>query len=182
MTIAFLEGFMKFGDLLLMIRTRQHLTREELSKKSGVSVRAIAYYELDGMNPKSHKTIDLLAKALDVTSDELTGLAERYADVPDYAEKEAWYVKERMPASMIKGGENVDPSALLELAERSIDAYLDLAKTAEKDESNLSGLKAFRERMVTEGNPSSGTMNKVLGEEGQEKFFREYVMPMADNN
>lgn len=114
--------------------------------------------------------------------DELTGLAERYADVPDYAEKEAWYVKERMPASMIKGGENVDPSALLELAERSIDAYLDLAKTAEKDESNLSGLKAFRERMVTEGNPSSGTMNKVLGEEGQEKFFREYVMPMADNS
>ena len=66
---------MKFGDLLLMIRTRQHLTREELSKKSGVSVRAIAYYELDGMQPKSRKTIELLAAALNVAAEELTGEA-----------------------------------------------------------------------------------------------------------
>ena len=66
---------MNFGTQLLMRRTQLHLTRQELADRSGVSVRAIAYYELDGMNPKSHKTIDLLAKALDVTSDELTGLA-----------------------------------------------------------------------------------------------------------
>lgn len=111
--------------------------------------------------------------------DKLTGLAEKYANVPDYAEKDAWYIKERMPASMIKGGENVDPSTLLELAERSIDAYLDLAKKADKDELNKNGLKAFQGRMVTEGNPSSGTMNKVLGEEGQVKFFRDYVMPVT---
>ncbi|MCQ2483534.1 MAG: hypothetical protein MJ153_08620 [Clostridia bacterium] len=110
--------------------------------------------------------------------DELSSLAEKYTNVPDYAEKEAWYVKERMPASMIKGGEGVDSSTLLELAERSIDAYLELVGKAEKDEQNLKGLKAFQERMVTEGNPSSETMNKVLGEEGQVKFFRDYVMPL----
>lgn len=83
-----------------------------------------------------------------------------------------------MPASMIKGGEGVDAATLLELAERSIDAYLEIAKKADKDELNLKGLQAFQERMVSEGNPSSGTMNKVLGEKGQEKFFREYDMPI----
>ncbi len=64
---------MNIGTQLMLRRTELHLTRQELADKSGVSVRAIAYYELDGMNPKSRKTVEALANALGITADELTG-------------------------------------------------------------------------------------------------------------
>jgi hypothetical protein len=33
--------------------------------------------------------------------------------------------------------------------------------------------------MITDGNPSSSTMEKLLGKDGAEKFFREVVMPIT---
>jgi len=115
---------------------------------------------------------------------ELMAIRDRYKDVPDYNEKSAWYVKERMTESLIKGGavsnsqeaEELEKK-LLGLAIESFEAYLNLIPNSEIDASNLDGLKTFKHRMQTEGNPSDSTMRKVFGEEGAKKFFDEYVMP-----
>ena len=60
----------------------------------------------------------------------------------------------------------------------SFRSYLAGMKTAEKDPANLEKLAVFRERMIKEGNPATDTMNKVLGKEGAETFFRKCVMPL----
>ena len=46
------------------------------------------------------------------------------------------------------------------------------------DTKNIEGLSKFQHRMVTDGNPSQPTMRKILGVEGADKFFTEYVMPV----
>ena len=43
---------------------------------------------------------------------------------------------------------------------------------------NVAGLKAFQQRMVREGNPSTAALTKTLGKEGAETFFRTVVMPV----
>ena len=43
---------------------------------------------------------------------------------------------------------------------------------------NRTGLLHFRNRMITEGNPASQTLNKVLGKEQAVTFFQQYVMPL----
>ena len=103
---------------------------------------------------------------------------EKYKNVPDYAEKDAWYIKERTQDSLIKGGENADENLLYDMVRESIDAYLAAAKEAPADKENLIGLKAFQNRMLKEGNPSEGTMVKVLGKEGYEEFYTTCIMPV----
>ena len=44
----------------------------------------------------------------------------------------------------------------------------------------MTGLSAFRDRMINEGNPSSSVLEKVFGKEGAADFFRSCVMPMDD--
>ena len=56
------------------IRERLNLTQEELTEKSGISVRTIQRIEA-GVDPKG-QTLKLLAKALGVTEDELLGKQE----------------------------------------------------------------------------------------------------------
>ncbi len=141
----------------------------------------IPYLLIDTMSMKKKalsyvEYYDCTGKELSFSS--LDALREKYSSVPDYAEKEAWYVKERMPASLIKGGEGADEDILFEMTKESIDAYLSYSEKAEKDPGNLKGLEAFRNRMINEGNPSQGTMEKVLGKEGYLKFYKECIMPM----
>ena len=56
---------------LKLIRENQNLTQEELSEKSGISVRTIQRIEA-GTSPKGY-TLKTLAKVLDVEESELTG-------------------------------------------------------------------------------------------------------------
>lgn len=114
----------------------------------------------------------------ELSFDSLRRIKEKYEGIPDYAEKDAWYIGERTKDSLIKGGENADEGLLFSMVRESIDAYLAAAKDAPSDESNLAGLKAFQDRMLKEGNPSEATMVKVLGKEGYEEFYRSCIMPV----
>lgn len=62
---------MKFGEKLIYARKQLGLSRDALSEMTGISKRAIAYYELDGKLPKQRASIDMLAKALHTTSEAL---------------------------------------------------------------------------------------------------------------
>ena len=98
-----------------------------------------------------------------------------YADVENYAEKPAWYVSERMEGSLIKTG---DKARLEQMALDALRAYAEQAAAAPVKPENVTGLKAFQERMVREGNPSTAALTRTLGREGAETFFRTAVMPV----
>ena len=66
-----LEGF---GDRLAALRQRRGLTQTALGEAVGVSKRVIAYYEADGAQPPGAMLVEL-ARALQVSADELLGLA-----------------------------------------------------------------------------------------------------------
>lgn len=102
-----------------------------------------------------------------------------FAQLPDYAEKPAWYVDRRTPYSLIKGGEEADPQALEAMVCTCLERYLSGAAVAPKDPANLEGLKAFQQDMLCLGNPSSATLNKVLGVQGAEEMFRSAIMPVS---
>ena len=107
--------------------------------------------------------------------DLLLAASAPYGDVADYAEKPAWYVSERMEGSLIKTGEK---ARLEQMATDALTAYREQAAAAPAKAENLTKLKAFQERMVKEGNPSTAALTKTLGKEGAEAFFRTVVMPV----
>ena len=105
----------------------------------------------------------------------LLAASATYADVTDYAEKPAWYVPERMAGSLIKTG---DKARLEQMALDALRAYVQQAAAAPVKPENIAGLKAFQQRMVKEGNPSTAALTRTLGKEGAEAFFRTVVMPV----
>lgn len=107
--------------------------------------------------------------------DLLLAASAPYADVENYAEKPAWYVSERMAGSLIKTG---DKGRLEQMALDALKAYAAQAAAAPVKPENLEGLKAFQQRMIEEGNPSTAALTKTLGQEGAEAFFRTVVMPV----
>ncbi len=142
---------------------------------------AVPYLLIDMMQMGKKRTVFVEyydRTASGVQAPALDALVQRCADIPAYAEKPAWYIAERMPCSLIKGTTDGSEDRLLAMVRDSLSAYTDLGRTAPKDPSNLTGLRAFQGRMVADGNPSSSTMEKVLGKDGAEKFFREIVMPV----
>ncbi len=108
-------------------------------------------------------------------NDLLLAAGAPYADAANYAEKPAWYVSERMKGSLIKTG---DRARLEQMATDALTAYREQAAATPAKAENLTKLKAFQERMVKEGNPSTSALTKVLGKEGAEAFFRTVVMPV----
>ncbi len=62
-----------FGPRLAEIRIGRGLTQAELGTKVGASQRVIAYYESHEAQPPGAMLVDL-AKALEVSADELLGL------------------------------------------------------------------------------------------------------------
>lgn len=106
------------------------------------------------------------------------GQREEFSSLPDYAEKPAWYVSQRTAYSLIKGGEGADPKVLETMVLTCVDRYLAGAKVASADPANLDGLRAFQADMLNLGNPSSETLNKVLGEAGARTMFQTAIMPI----
>ena len=80
-----------------------------------------------------------------------------------------------MAGSLIKTGEK---ARLDEMALDALKAYAQQAAAAPVKPENVAGLKAFQQRMVREGNPSTAALTKTLGKEGAEAFFRTVVMPV----
>jgi hypothetical protein len=112
---------------------------------------------------------------LGVPAHELRKTAEQFASLEDYPEKPAWYVGRRAPYSLIKGG--VDGGALADMLTSSVKAYACECCACHSHDANRTGLSEFIERMVRDGNPSSGALERALGKQGAEVFFRSIVMP-----
>ena len=100
---------------------------------------------------------------------------EKYRHLPDYTEKDHWYIKERLPYSLIKSGPEDD---LLQMAAGSVSSYMASVGDAGYDKDYLPMLKSFRERMITKGNPASRTLKMMLKEDGARDFIEKAVMPL----
>jgi hypothetical protein len=114
---------------------------------------------------------------------ELYEISKKYRTLPDYPEKPAWYVQERAPYSLIKGGK--DRAALAEMLGETVRVYSHYCAgraaqppQADAARENLKGIAAFAGRMVILGNPSRSILEKTLGARGAENFFRNIVMPV----
>lgn len=143
---------------------------------------SVPFLLIDVMSMKKKRTVfveyyDCTAHGFSNTA-EFDAIKEKFADVPEYDEKEAWYVSERTPFSLIKGDVPENDERLIEMISESVDAYLKAAKVGEKSDENLQRLSDFRDRMVKDGNPSSGVLKKVFGDKGAEDFFRDIIMPL----
>ena len=103
---------------------------------------------------------------------------DSYCNLPDYEEKENWYIKERMPYSLIKTG---DPDELVNMAADSVRAYLESVRDAAFIPEYYDYLKNFRERLIVQGNPSSKTLNMLLKEDGARTFMETVIMPLKEN-
>ena len=108
----------------------------------------------------------------------LQSLKDKYKDIEDYQEKEAWYIEERMEGSLIKCATKDKEEDLVDMLLDALKCYKECIDKADCDVENLAKLQEFANRMVKEGNPSSGTLNKVLGEEKAIDFFNKIVMPL----
>ena len=64
-----------FGKRLAQLRKERGLTQKELADKVDVSRRIIVYYEVESNYPPTHLIVPL-AKALNVTTEELLGIKE----------------------------------------------------------------------------------------------------------
>ena len=103
---------------------------------------------------------------------------QKFSHLTDYEEKPKWYVSERAPYSLIKCGQKDDDPVLTDMLLSSVNAYRSEVNNKGKTTVKTDGLKAFRERMIKEGNPSSSVLEKVFGKEGATDFFTSCVMPL----
>ena len=71
----------EFGARLLTLRKQRQLTQVQLAEAIGSTQRAISYYETEGAYPPAPVVADL-ARALDVTTDELLGIRKRRPQRP----------------------------------------------------------------------------------------------------
>jgi len=78
-----LENRPSFGQNILRIRKARKLTQGDLSKLTGLSVRMIAYYELEAVKPPIDK-IEIIAKSLNVGINELLGTHESTPSQGDF--------------------------------------------------------------------------------------------------
>jgi len=69
----------EFGKRLTYYRKAKGLTQAELGEKVGVSYRVIAYYEGETQYPPARLIVPI-AKALEISTDELLGMKESKTD------------------------------------------------------------------------------------------------------
>lgn len=174
-----LEGF---GNLFAM-ETRAMGGMMKLSTMvfTPYSGKSVPFFLVDTMEMKKKRLAyveyyDCTANGASLPESEGQGL--EFASLPDYAETPAWYTSRRTPYSLIKGGEGADAAALEAMVLTCVDRYLEGAKSAPSDPANLESLRGFQRDMLTLGNPSSGTLSKVLGKEGAELAFKTAIMPV----
>lgn len=141
----------------------------------------LPYLLIDAMSMKKKRCVFVEYYGCGMTdfSDEaLKKVYDSYSSLPDYEEKDNWYIKERMPYSLIKTG---DPDELVKMASDSIRAYLGSVSSAKIVPEYHAKLKAFREDMIVRGNPSSTTLEKLLKKDGARTFMESVIMPLTEN-
>ena len=87
-----------FGQRLVTLRQARRLTQVQLAKATGMTQRAISYYEIEAEFPPAPALITL-ANALSVSTDELLGLKPAQANGNDSPEKQRlWKRFQKMEA------------------------------------------------------------------------------------
>lgn len=140
----------------------------------------LPYLLLDAMSMKKKRCVFVEYYGCgmeELTDEELKDVYDDYSSLPDYDEKDNWYVGERMPYSLIKTGES---GKLSDMVSDSVKAYLGSVRNSRFIPGYQNRLKAFRERMITEGNPSSKTLNMLLKEDGARTFMETVIMPLKE--
>lgn len=170
-----LEGF---GKLMVMHTTTKmgmELLTLSFMPSNGLNV---PYFLLDAMSMKKKRCVfaEYYGCGQDgLVSDALEELYESQRLLPEYSEKPNWYVGERESYSLIKTGTE---QQLISMAVKSVSAYLSLIPLAHEDPGYKEKLRAFRQRMIDEGNPSSSTLHMLLGNYGADRFMKKEVMPL----
>ena len=170
-----LEGF---GKLMVMHTTTKmgmELLTLSFMPSNGLNV---PYFLLDAMSMKKKRCVFVEYYGCGNENLECGALKELYESqrlLPDYTEKPNWYVAERESYSLIKTGSE---QQLTGMAEKSVRAYLSLIPLAHEDPQYKEQLRAFRQRMIDDGNPSSSTLHMLLGRYGAERFMKKEVMPL----
>jgi len=170
-----------FGSVMLMHTTTR--MGMELITMSFMPSQCISlpYLLVDAMSMKKKRCVfvEYYGCGMEGLEDKaLRDVYDKYCDLPDYVEKENWYIQERTPYSLIKSGE---PEQLENMAADSIRAYLSSVGDAGVIPEYKDKLKAFRERMIVDGNPSSKTLNMLLKEDGARTFMETVIMPLGGN-
>ena len=101
-----------------------------------------------------------------------------FAKFKDYNEKPAWYINRRTPYSLIKEKGDNSQDDLDNMVLTCLKRYLEGALNCGINSDNLIGLYNFQQEMLDKGNPSSETLDKVLGKEGAKTFFEKVIMPV----
>lgn len=65
------------GSMIAKIRKEKHITKVELSKRTGINIGHITHIEKGERNP-SHKTLNIICKALEVPYQTLTYLYDKH--------------------------------------------------------------------------------------------------------
>ena len=170
-----LEGF---GKLMVMHTTTKmgmELLTLSFMPSNGLNV---PYLLIDAMSMKDKNCVFVEYYGCgngNLESKALEDLYESQRLLPDYAEKPNWYVAERESYSLIKTG---TIAQLVNMTVRSVEEYLSMIPLAHEDPEYKEQLRAFRQRMIDEGNPSSSTLHLLLGKKGTERFMKKAVMPL----
>ena len=167
-----------FGHLMIMhTETKMGMELITMSFMPSECVN-LPYLLVDAMTMKKKKCVFVEyygCGSENLNDGKLKEVYEKYRNLPEYTEKENWYVKERRPYSLIKQG---DEDTLTDMAVSSVKAYLSSVHDCKIDEAYADKLKAFRNRMITEGNPSSATLKMLLKEDGAKTFMENVIMPL----
>lgn len=109
---------------------------------------------------------------------------EKYKFIDDYKENPAWYTKRRCIYSPLKSGDISKKKDMEQMIEDYLGEYFKFVRLIKK-ESEISGgasknvkneeLQEFIEMLIKEGNPSSKIINKALGKEKSDLFYRNVV-------
>lgn len=167
-----------FGHLMIMhTTTKMGMELLTMSFMPSECVN-LPYLLIDAMTVKNKRCVFVEYYGCgntELNDSRLKDVYEKYKNLPDYTEKDNWYIRERTSYSMIKSGEEDE---LINMAIDSIKAYLKSVSDATVMKDYKNKLEAFRNRMINEGNPSSATLKLILKEDGAKTFMEKIIMPI----
>ncbi len=168
-----------FGHVMMMhTTTKMGMELLTMSFMPSESVN-LPYLLIDAMSMKKKRCVFVEYYGCgmeDLVDHSLKEVYDKWSFLPDYIEKENWYIKERRPYSLIKSGEE---NELTDMALDSVKAYLGSISEAKIVPEYEDKLRSFRERMIVEGNPSSKTLNMLLKKDGARVFMERVIMPIG---
>lgn len=168
-----------YGHVMMMhTTTKMGMELLTMSFMPSESV-SLPYLLIDAMSMKKKRCVFVEYYGCgeeDLIDHSLKEVYDKWGFLPDYIEKDNWYIKERRPYSLIKSGEE---NELTDMALDSVKAYLGSISEAKIVPEYEDKLRSFRERMIVEGNPSSKTLNMLLKKDGARVFMERVIMPIG---